>query len=241
LGSSFAGVKAGILAGIFLAGIIGAFNILLLYAMKTSTIDALRQMPDCLSVVATNSTNPLEACFSVVTTELVPAFTVFPIFIISLIFGFIYGRLFERFPGRSYFVKALIISYAMALVIAYLGLEISATVTQRLYLTGFDLLAAGGFAYLLALFYKRYTRVVEFSSAGSDPVKILIKGRNLTGKSATFSTRSSHKIVADASGSKVFKEWACSGGVTVEDAKSYETVMRVDGNGMIKAYSTSPS
>jgi hypothetical protein len=191
-------------------------------------------------VIPTNSTQPAEECFSTVTTVLVP-FVTFLTFVVTLVFGFIFGRLFERFPGRGYMIKALIVSYVMILVIFYFGLGISADTNQRLYLTGFDLVAAGGYAYLLAFFYKRYTRVVEFSSAGSDPVKIMLGRRNVNGKSVTFSTRSSHKIVADASGSKVFKEWAFSGGVTVEDPKSYETIMKVDGNGILKAYSANPT
>jgi hypothetical protein len=239
LGSSFAGVKAGIIAGIFFAAATGIFNYLLLLATKAATLSVLAQTPECMSVVSTNSTNPLEECFSTVTSVLVP-FVTFEIFIVALIFGFIFGRFFDRFPLKGYLNKALVVSYVMILVILFLGIGISADSNQRLILTLFDLLVAAGFAYLLALFYKRYTRVVEFSSTDIDPVKILIRGRNVTGKAMTFSNRSSQKVVAEASGSRVFREWSYSGGVTVEDPKSFETVMRVEGNGILKAYSTTP-
>jgi hypothetical protein len=241
LGSSFAGVKAGIIAGVFFVGSIGAFNYILLNILKASVLDYLRSTPYCTAVVPTNSTNTLENCFQATTVDLISLYVV-EIFIVVLIFSFLFGRFFDRIPGKGYLAKSLFASYVFILVFVLFGFEgISTDITQSWFLVIFDVGVAGIFGYILGRFYKRYTRVVEFFSPDPATVRILVGGRNVAGRSMTFSNRSSHRVVAEASGKKLFREWSYSGGVTVEDPKSFETVMRVEGNGTLKASSTATS
>ncbi len=166
----------------------------------------------------------------------------FQLFVAALIFAFIFGYFFDRFPVRGYMTKASIVTGIMFVLLVLFGREgVTTDDTQFWIVLAFGIVASGGFAFILARFYRRYTRIVEFQSQESDTVRIILGKRNATGKTVTLATRASYKIVADVSGSKLFKEWSYSGGVTVEDPKSYETVMRVDGDGILKALSTRAS
>ena len=241
MGSAFAGAKAGIIGGIFFAGSLGIFNYLLLVLLKPSVLAALAKTPECSGVVPSGTAQPVEDCFTAIVAVLIPL-SAFIVFILSLVFAIIYGKFFESYPGRDYRVRALIVSYLMLVFLLLFGLEgIFVDEPQRLAIVAFDAVATGVYAYLLGKFYKRYTRVIEFSSPEPEPIKIMIGRKNVTGKTLTFSTRSSHKVVARASEKTVFREWSYSGGVTVEDPNSFETIMRVDGDGMLKATSAHPS
>jgi F420-0:gamma-glutamyl ligase-like protein len=89
------------------------------------------------------------------------------------------------------------------------------------------------FGYLLGRLYGKYTRVVQIASQDPDLLKVLVDNSDMTGKARTFATTSNHKLRAEVSGDASFLGWATSGGVTLEDPKSFETVMEVNGDGSI--------
>ena len=100
--------------------------------------------------------------------------------------------------------------------------------------TGVFLIAwTGVFGYVVGRLYKKYTRVVEFSSQDDGLLRILVDGRDVTGRARTYATTSNHKLQASLSDEASFKEWTQSGGVSLEDPRSYETVMEVTGDGTV--------
>jgi hypothetical protein len=102
-------------------------------------------------------------------------------------------------------------------------------------LAGFLVIWTGTYGFILGRLYRRYTRMVRFESADEATLRIMIDGKDYTGRSRTFAYTSTHKARAEASGGLVFKEWNVSGGVTVEDPRSFETLMEVSGDGLLKA------
>jgi redox-regulated HSP33 family molecular chaperone len=90
------------------------------------------------------------------------------------------------------------------------------------------------FGYILGRFYKRYTRVIQFASEDDSALRIIVGRSDLTGKTSTLAANSSHNIEAKVTDDSSFKGWSVSGGVTVEDAKSFETTMEVNGDGLLK-------
>jgi hypothetical protein len=98
---------------------------------------------------------------------------------------------------------------------------------------GFDTVAMLAYAVIIAHFYRKYTRVVEFESPNPEKLKITVDGKNYTGKAKTLALHSTHTVRAPSE-SGAFKGWLVSGGVSVLDPKSFETTMRVDGDGLLK-------
>jgi len=239
LGSAFAGVKAGILAGMVYAGSIGLFNIILLYALKGDVLQFLTaNLPSSCGGAAGGSQPTPEECFSSVVLVYIPYFT-FLGFVISLVFAGAYGILYEHLPGQSQRVKAASIGLLLLIALLYLGLAgLSFEYTARILISFFDLAATVVYAVILGGFYKRYTRSVEFVSQDENSLKIIVDGRNLTGKTRTFHLRSSHEVKGETSEDSTFKEWAISGGVSVEDPRSFRTTIEVNGDGMLKAFSS---
>ena len=238
MGSAFAGVKAGILGGMVYAGSIGIFNVLLLYGLKGDVLQFLSTnlSSTCGGAVAGGSIPTAEECFSSVVLIYIPFFS-FIGFIISLIFAAAYGILYEYLPGHSQRVKAATIGSLLLIALLYLGLAgLSFEYVARVLLTFFDLGITVVYAFILGGLYRRYTRSVEFVSQDENSLKIIVDGRNLTGKTRTFHLRSSHEVRGEATGDGAFKEWAMSGGVSIEDPKSYATTIQVNGDGMLKGY-----
>ena len=79
---------------------------------------------------------------------------------------------------------------------------------------------------------------MKFDSEDENSLKIIVDGRNLTGKTRTFHLRSSHEVKGETSEDSAFKEWAISGGVSIEDPRSFRTSIDVNGDGVLKAFST---
>jgi hypothetical protein len=240
LGSAFAAVKAGILSGIVFAGSIGIFNVLLLYGLKGDVLQFLSTnlSSTCGGGVAGGSIPTPEECFSSVVLIYVPFFT-FLGFIISLLFAGSYGIFYEYLPGHSQRVKAASIGLLLLLTLLYLGLAgFSFEYQARIVLSFFDLGITVVYAFILGGLYRRYTRSVEFISQDENSLKIIVDGRNLTGKTRTFHLRSSHEVRGEATGDGAFREWSMSGGVSIEDPKSYATTIQVNGDGMLKGYSS---
>jgi hypothetical protein len=234
LWSAFAGVKAGILAGIVFSGSIGIFNVILLYVLKQDVLQ-FTSGSGCAGIVAGGGVPTPEECFNLVVTIYIPFF-IFLIFIISLFFAASYGRFFEYIPGRGYRTKSTSVALALLILLLVLGLGgISFEFVARISILVFNLFMAIVYGFVLGGLYRRYTRLVEFVSPDPSSLVIRVDGKNFTGKKRTFSLRSSHSVKAITSGGRSFKEWAASGGVTIEDSRSFETSIEINGDGMLKA------
>ena len=110
---------------------------------------------------------------------------------------------------------------------------LTADQTQKAIMDAFDTVAMLVYAVIIAHFYRKYTREVEFESPDPEKLKITVDGKNYTGKMKTLSLHSTHTVRAPSE-SGAFKGWLVSGGVSVLDSKSFETTMRVDGDGLLK-------
>lgn len=238
MGSAFAAVKAGILGGIFYAGITGLFNLFVVFIFKNSSLSVLSKLQECSGITLHQVGSPVSTpneCFSAYIPVFVP-YSVFIIFLFSLVFSSAFGIFFESLPGRSYATRASIVAFIMIILLLYTGLEgISFDTQQRVMIATFNFIMAYLYATILGSLYKRYTRVVEFSSQDPELLRIILGRKDVTGKTRTVAANSSVKVRASPLGNAAFKEWSYSGGVTLEDSKSFETVMRVAGDGMLKA------
>jgi len=231
-------VKAGILAGIVFSGSIGLFNVLLLYLLRADVLQFLSTnlASACGGARAGGALPTPEECFSSVIAVYVPFFSALG-FVVSLVFAAMYGIFFEYLPGQSYRVRAGSVGLLLLIALLYLGLAgLSFEYLARVVISLFDLAITAVYAVILGTLYKRYTRVVEFVSQDEESLKIIVDGRNLTGKRRTFHLRSSHEVKGVTKGESSFKEWATSGGVSVEDAKSFKTTIEVEGDGMLKGF-----
>jgi hypothetical protein len=228
-GSSLAGAKAGILGGIFFAAAAGLFNIALLEAFSGSVLQAFQANPLCSGATATP-----QDCFSTLVTTYIPTFVIFPIAVFGIIFGGLYGMYYEFLPGQGYRIKAVGIGMALLIFLLVFGVAgVTADQTQKATMYAFDTVTMLLYAVIIAHFYRKYTRVVEFESPNPEKLKITVDGKDFTGKSKTLSLHSTHTVRAPSE-SGAFKGWLVSGGVSVLDPKSFETTMRVDGDGLLK-------
>ncbi len=227
--SGLAGAKAGILGGIFFAAAAGLFNAALLEAFKGSVIAALQSNTLC----TTPPTTPQD-CFSTLLSADVPSLVAFPIAVLGILFGALYGMYFEFLPGRGYRIRAVAIGMGMLIVMLFLRLAgLTADPTQTAMMYAFDAVAMLGYSVIIARFYRKYTREVEFQSPDPERLKITVDHKNYTGKTKTLSVHSAHTVRAPSE-SGAFHEWLVSGGISVLDSKSFETTMRVDGDGLLK-------
>lgn len=234
MGSAFAGVKAGILSGLVFAGSLGLYNVLLLYLLKPDVLKFVASGGYCGPGTSGNSISP-EDCFSAVVAIYIPYFT-FLVFIISLIFAAAYGRFFEYIPGRGYRTKSTLIALAFLVVLLVLGLGgLAFEFAARISSLGFNLFITLVYGAVLGVFYKRYTRIVEFVSPDTTALRIEVDGKNYTGKKKTLSMGSTHKVKAVTTTGSSFKEWLASGGVSIEDPRSFETTIEIGGDGILKA------
>lgn len=235
MGSGFAGVKAGVIAGVVYIGSIALFNVLLLYILKQDVLKVIsQQYPHlCPPVPATNSTG-VEDCFSSVVVGYIPVLA-FLGFFVSLLYAWFFGRLYEYFPAKGARAKGLMIALVVLLNLVFFGLTgVPFEQLAAIAITVFVVVATVGYGVLIGSLYRRYTKLVDFGNPGG-VLKIMVDGRDFTGKSRTFATKSVHEIRAESTGGKSFKEWVVSGGVTVEDKRSFETTMEVNGDGILKA------
>ena len=110
---------------------------------------------------------------------------------------------------------------------------VTADQTEKAIMYAFDTVAMLVYATVLARYYRKFTREVEFASPDPERLKITVDGKNFTGKLKTLALHSTHKVRAPSE-SGAFREWLVSGGVSVLDSRSFETTMRVDGDGLLK-------
>jgi hypothetical protein len=172
-------------------------------------------------------------CFSSLVSYDVP-FLAFVAFFITLLYAGVFGIYFDALPGKST-IKGLILAAVVAINLVFFGysgyifnFESAAASTV------FLVLWTSVFGYLLARFYRKYTRPIRFESQDSGLLRILVDGRDQTGKERTFALTSNHRLRAEVSDDASFKEWATLGGITLEDSRSFETTMEVNGEGTVK-------
>ena len=229
MGSGLAGAKAGILGGIFLGAAIGISNILLLSAYASDVLQFLGNNPTLCPTTVTP-----QDCFSTTLSVSIPTYVIFPVAVFGIVFGGLFGVYYEYLPGEGYRIRALAIGLALLIFILFLGVggETLPGATKAI-MSVLDLFLCVVYSLVIARFYRRFTRVVEFESSRPDGLKVLVDGRNLTGKKRTFATNSSHKVKAEGD-EKGFRGWLVSGGISVEDPKSFETAFTVTGDGLLK-------
>ena len=229
MGSGLAGAKAGILGGIFLGAAIGISNIVLLEVFSSDVLQFLAGN----SSLCPNTVTPQD-CFSTTLYVSIPTYVMFPVAVFGVIFGGLFGAYFEYLPGVGYRIRALSIGLGLLVSILFFGVGGETLPgTTRAVMSALDLVLVVAYTLIVSRFYRKFTREVEFGSARPKELKVLVDGRNSTGRMKTFALNSTHKVRAEGDG-RGFKEWLVSGGVSVEDTKSFETTFKVEGNGLLK-------
>ena len=233
MGSFFAGIKAGTLGGIVYVGAIAVFSIVVLYALKQDALKEIAQLNPTLCPMTPTVNGSAEDCFSSLVAVDVP-FNAFLGFFIALLYAGIFGMYYDSFPGRSPTFKGLVVGAIVGFSLIFFGFGgyVFNTVSAVATLAAIVPLTVL-YGYLLGRLYKKYTRKVAFTSQDVALLKIFVDRRDVTGKTRTFATTSSHKLRAEVSDDASFKEWAPSGGVSLEDQRSFDTVMEVNGDGAL--------
>jgi hypothetical protein len=223
-----AGAKAGILGGIFFAAVAGLANWGLMEAFSSTALQVLSTISYCSGTQGTP-----QACLSTLINTNIPTLAVLQ-GASGILFGALYGMYFEFLPGNGYRIKAVAAGTLMLVVLLFLGLAgITIDRTQQVIMYGVDVVCMLGFVVITAHFYREYTREVKFVSPNPEKLKITVDHKNYTGKTKTLSFHSNHTVRAPSE-SGAFHAWLVSGGVSVLDSKSFETTMRVDGDGLLK-------
>jgi hypothetical protein len=237
LGSLFAGVKAGTVAGVIYIGGLAIFNLVLLYVLKADFLSFVSaKLPlVCPQSPAANMTGA-EDCFAAVTSDLIPPSALFG-YLVALVFAGVFGAFYESFPGKGATWKGETLGAMVGVSMFLLGLngiyfdEVS-LVSLSLFLVAWTVF----YGFVIGRLYVRYTRLVEFGGQGIDShVRIIVDGKDNTGKTRTFAAHSVHRLRAEMSDGFSFKEWTVSGGVSIEDPRDFQTEMEVTGNGVLKA------
>ncbi|HLQ07207.1 MAG TPA: hypothetical protein VK126_05575 [Nitrososphaerales archaeon] len=234
MGSFFAGIKAGTLSGILYLGGMALFNAILLYTLKPDVLTVIRQSysSTCAPVASVNATT-VEDCFASVVAVDVP-YLAFVGFFIALLYAGIFGRYFDSFPLKSTTLKGEAIAAVVGVNLVIFGFagfffNSEAVIATSTFLVPWTIV----FGYFLGRLYKKYTRVVEFQSQDPDSLKVVVDGRDYTGKLRTFALTSSHSVRADVSDDASFKEWEPTGGIKIEDPRSFESLMEINGDGVL--------
>ena len=237
MGSFFAGIKAGTLGGIIYVSGTAFFLVAMMYVFRADANSSLLRSFNqiCVSGQPINSTTTgsVGDCFDSIVQGLIPAGATVGFFV-SLFYAGAFGVYFDYLPGKSALLKAEPLAVVCGLSLLVIGLgqlfsDFSFGVALYAFFAAWTVL----FGVILGRLYTRYTRVVRFQSENPDLLRVIVDGRDFTGKSRTFATTSNHKLRARVSDDTSFKGWAASGGVTLEDPKSFETVMEVNGEGSV--------
>ena len=234
MGSFFAGIKAGTMGGILYVGGMAAFNVLLLYSLQSDVLAAVSKAnPTMCPILATVNASAQDCFVSLVTID-VP-FVAFVAFFITLLYSGLFGIYHDYFPKIGTGAKAMVVAAIIAVNLLFFGFAGYVFDSQSaVATTAFLVLWTALFGYSLGRFYRRYTRKVGFESEDTSMLKVLVDGRDATGRWRTFATTSSHRLRAELSSDASFKVWDGSGGVSLEDPRSFETVMEVNGDGTLK-------
>jgi len=239
MGSFFAGIKAGTLGGILFVAGLAAFNVILLYALKPDVLLAINQSNPAACPTVPNVNGSVQDCFDLVVSVSVPFSSFVSIFVVLIISG-LFGLYYDSLPGRSATIKGLffgaILVFCMIFVVPLLfglGLIYAFNLSSGVATAAFLLCWTPLFGYLLGRLYKKYTRSVEFSSQDPGLLKVVVDGRDSTGREKTFAATSNHKLRADIVEGASFREWEATDGIALEDSRSFETTMEINGDGKI--------
>ncbi len=233
MGSFFAGIKAGTLSGILYVGGLAIFNVVLLYALQQDVLTAINRFNPTACPIPANVNGSVQDCFDSVVAVDVP-FIAFVAFFITLLYAGIFGLYYDSLPSRGPTGRGLIFAAIVGANLVFFGYSGYVFDYQSALATGIFLLVwTPVFGYVLGRLYKKYTRLVAFSSPNVDLLRVVVDGRDVTGKSRTFATTSSHRIRAEVAEDASFSEWDVSGGVKLEDPRSFETLIEVSGDGSV--------
>ena len=233
MGSFFAGIKAGTLGGIVYIGGMALFNVLLLYSLQSSVITAVSKSYPVQCPLIPNVNGSAQDCFSSLVSYDVP-FLAFVAFFITLLYAGVFGIYFDSLPGSAT-IKGFTIGAVVAVNLVFFGYSgYVFNFESAASSTAFLIVWTAIFGYVLARFYKKYTRPIIFESQDSELLRIYVDGRDQTGKARTFAVTSNHRIRAEVSDDASFKEWIASGGAALEDPRSFETTMEVSGEGTVR-------
>ena len=235
MGSFFAGIKAGTLAGIVYVGGMAAFNVLLLYWLKPDVLNLIQASYSSICAAGSgNSTGAVEDCFSSVVSVDVP-YIAFVAFFISLIYAGLFGRFYDSIPAKSPAWKGELFGGIVGVSLVFFGFsgfyfDATSIAATSVFVIAWTVV----FGYFLGRLYKKYTHVVEFSSQDVKLLRVVVDRQDCTGKARTFAATSNHKVRAEVAEDASFKEWEATGGITLEDTRSFETVMEVGGDGTLR-------
>ena len=239
MGSFFAGIKAGTLSGILYVGGLAAFNVVLLYALKGDVLNAINQSNPASCPLVPSVNGSAQECFDLVLSVSVPFVSFVSIFVVLFVSGLL-GLFYDSMPGRSATVKGLfsgaVVVFCMVFVVPLffgLGLIYAFNFPSDVATAAFLLCCTPAFGYLLGRLYKKYTRAVEFSSRDPELLRVFVDGKESTGRVKTFATTSNHRLRAELAEGASFQEWDATEGIALEDSRSFETAMEVNGNGRI--------
>jgi len=211
-------------------GGIAFFNAFLLTALKPEVLNVISQN---YSQVCGAGASSLEGCFDLVLAYDLP-FLAFIGFFIALLYAGVFGLWYDRFPGGTV-IRGETIAAVVGLNLAFFGYSGFYFNSESELVGGVFFLAwTAVFGYVVGKLYRRYTRLVSFDSEDVESLKVVLDGREVTGKARTLSLTSTHKLEADVSEGASFKEWVSSGGVSLEDSRSFETTFEVNGDGLVK-------
>jgi len=230
-----AGLKAGVVAGLIYIGALVLANLAILYLLRQDILNYITNNFSlvCTAVNSVNSTS-VQDCFNSLAPVYLP-FIAFVGFFLVLGYSALFGRVYDSLPGQGPYFKGLLIAPLVAISIVFFQLlgftfELSATAALAIVLVA----ATVAYGLLMGRFYKRYTRVIQFVSEDDSALRIIVGRSDLTGKTMTLAANSVHNIEAKVGDDSSFKGWSVSGGVAVEDTKSFETTMEVKGDGLLK-------
>jgi hypothetical protein len=228
-------VKAGVIAGLAYIGALAAFNLSVLYVAKQDVLSYIStNFSQLCSPAGSPGRSTVQDCFDSLAPVYIP-YIAFSGFFVTLAFSAAFGRMYDRIPGKGQSFKGLLIAPLVAATLVLLQLvgftfELAATEALIVVVLG----STVAYGLLLGSFYRRYTRLIRFESEDLSSLRILVDSSDLTGRTATLAAKSTHNVEAKVEGDSSFKGWTVSGGVTVEDAKSFETSMEINGDGLLK-------
>lgn len=237
LGSFFAGIKAGTVSGVLYLGGLAVLNVVVLYVFKADTLNALSHSYSqyCTSS-PTNSTvsGTPEDCFASVVTVLIPI-GAFVGFLFILVLAGLFGRYYDSFPGKGPLVRGETMAIVSGLGLQFFGLAGDFfTYAEAAAVSLIFLGLTATYGLFLGRLYRRYTRLVHFESEDASLLKVLVGGKDMTGKTRTLAHTSSHNVRAEVADDAYFKGWQVDGAISVEDSRSFETTLEVSGDGGLK-------
>jgi hypothetical protein len=240
LGSFFAGVKAGTLGGFLYVGGTAVFNVVLLYALYGDVLNFIQAQYTnvCTTSVPVNATNSVQQCFASVIAVDIP-YIAFVAFFVVLAYAGLFGLFYDSIPAKSAIVKGEFFGGLAGFNLVVFGFsayffDVPSSIASGIFMVAWTAV----FGYFLGRLYRRYTRPVSLSSQDPGLLRVLVDGKDLTGRTRTFALTSSHKVRAELASDASFREWEVTGNLTVEDPRSFETVVEINGEGSLKGVVT---